>query len=403
MFIEFTFEPKLLFILIYPIFKIPEQFIIKLYIKKDNNLFKIFRLFLCNVFSFIFLLILKCMNKSNKTEIIPDEIERTDERSEIKLADIELQNVSKKNKFKSILFIFLLSLLYAGSYFFNYYVRKTVIIICRNSIGIIYEIIVFYILSLLILKEKYYKHHYLSISIICLTLIGLFIIYVLQVNDSDYSIYNALWYYLVYYSLYGLFDILLKKYFLIYFYSIYFVLLIIGASVCIPMLLYDIIAYFLNKNISGIIIGFIDNTNSVKNVCLFIVHLIFLFISNLGLFWTIYYFTPFHLIICEFILELLNYYIKLIQFKLNGSGTTNIFSFLFATHNIVIFTIVFFINFICSLIFNEIIILKLFKLEYYTKKYIKDRAESDVDNLLMLQDSLNSENDPVEPVNINDN
>ena len=400
MFIEFTFEPKLLFILIYPIFKVSEQPIINLYMKKDNDLFKIFRIFLSNVFSFIFLLILKCKNKSNKNEIITDENEKIEECNEVKLADIEFINTTKKNRIKSILFIFLLSILYAGSYFFNYYVRKTIIIICRNSIGIIYEIIVFYILSLLILKEKYYKHHFLSISIICLTLIILFITYVLQVNDSDYSIYNALWYYLVYYSLYGLFDILLKKYFLVYFYSIYFVLLIIGAFVCIPMLIYDIIAYFLNRNISGVIIGFINNTNSVKSVFLFILHLLFLFISNLGLFWTIYYFTPFHLIICEFILELLNYYIRLIQYKLNGSGTTTIFSFLFTTHNIVIFTIVFFINFICSLIFNEIIILKLFKLEYYTKKYIKFRAESDVNTLMVMQDSLNSDNDLV---NINDN
>ena len=43
--------------------------------------------------------------------------------------------------------------------------------------------------------------------------------------------------------------------------------------------------------------------------------------------------------------------------------------------------------------------MKLFKLEYYTKKYIKFRAESDV-NTLMVQDSLNSDNDLV---NINDN
>ena len=400
MFIEFTFEPKLLFILIYPIFKVSEQPIVNLYIQKDNDLFKIFRIFLSNIFSFIFLLIFKCMNKSTKKEIITIENEKTDEGSDVRLTDIEMQDVSRKIKIKSILFIFLLSLLYAGSYFFNYYVRKPIIIICRNSIGIIYEIIVFYILSLLILKEKYYKHHYLSMSIICLALFILFITYLLQVYDPDYSIANALWYYLVYCSLYGVFDVLLKKYFLIYFYSIYFVLLIIGAFVCIPMLIYDIIAYSFNRNISGVIIGLINNLNSVKKVFLFIVHLLFLFISNLGLFWTIYYFTPFHIIIIEFTLELLNYYIKLIQFKLKGSRTTNIFSVLFETHNIVIFTIVFFINFICSLIFNQIIILKFCKLEYYTKKYIKDRAESDVDALIMAQDSLTSEGDPI---NINDN
>ena len=138
MFIEFTFEPKLLFILIYPIFKVSEQPIINLYMKKDNDLFKIFRIFLSNVFSFIFLLILKCKNKSNKNEIITDENEKIEECNEVKLADIEFINTTKKNRIKSILFIFLLSILYAGSYFFNYYVRKTIIIICRNSIGIIY-------------------------------------------------------------------------------------------------------------------------------------------------------------------------------------------------------------------------------------------------------------------------
>ena len=396
MYIEFSFNLKLLFILIYPIFKISEQPIANQFLKKDNHLFRIFRIFLSNEFSFIFLLIFKCMNKTTKKDITPDEHDKIIEHSEVILADIEL---SKNNKIKSIIFLFLLSIIYVGSYFFNYYVRKTIIIICRNSIGIIFEIIIFYILSLFILKEKYYKHHYLSMSIICATLIGLFISYLLQVNDSDYSIYNAFWYYLAYYSLYGLFDILLKKYFLVYFYSIYFVLLLIGAFTCIPMLIYDIIAFFINKDVSGIIIGFANNVNNVKSIFLFIVHLISLFMSNLGLFWTIYYFTPFHLIICEFILELLNYYIRLIQNKLEKPEKENIFSFLFETNNIIIFSIVFFINLICSLIFNEIIILKFCKLEYYTKNYIKERAETDVDELLSAKDSLNSEN---EPININD-
>ena len=396
MYIEFSFNLKLLFILIYPIFKISEQPIANQFLKKDNHLFRIFRIFLSNEFSFIFLLIFKCMNKTTKKDITPDEHDKIIEHSEVILADIEL---SKNNKIKSIIFLFLLSIIYVGSYFFNYYVRKTIIIICRNSIGIIFEIIIFYILSLYILKEKYYKHHYLSMSIICATLIGLFISYLLQVDDKQYSIYNAFWYYLAYYSLYGLFDILLKKYFLVYFYSIYFVLLLIGAFTCIPMLIYDIIAFFINKDVSGIIIGFANNVNNVKSVFLFIVHLISLFMSNLGLFWTIYYFTPFHLIICEFILELLNYYIRLIQNKLEKPEKENIFSFLFETNNIIIFSIVFFINLICSLIFNEIIILKFCKLEYYTKNYIKERAETDVDELLSAKDSLNSEN---EPININD-
>ena len=120
MFIEFTFEPKLLFILVFPIFKELEKIILKLYIKEDNDkdLFKIFRAFLSNEFSFIFLLIIKCKNKSSKKEIIQEGQEKSEDDI-TELIDIEIKTMSKKNKYKSILFLFLLSILHFGSYVFN--------------------------------------------------------------------------------------------------------------------------------------------------------------------------------------------------------------------------------------------------------------------------------------------
>ena len=396
MFIEFTFNPKLLFILIYPILKESERFISKQFIVKgkDHNLFKIFRLFLCNELSFIFLLIFKCINKTHKEERITIENEINEENGKnddmdneiIRLVDLEKSTVRFKNKIKSYVFLFLLSVLYFGAYIYNYYVRHDILRLCRNSIGIIYEIIILYLLSVFILKEKYYKHHFLSVAIILASLTALFIIYSIKLDDSKYSIFNAFWYYLVHYVLYGTFNILIKKYFLVYFYSIYYVLLLIGAFVCVPVLLYDIIAFFIDKDVSGIIIGFINNVNTVKSVFVFIVDLFFLFASNLGLFWTIYYFTPFHLIISEFFSELLGYYIHLIQFK-NGTDIKQ-GNFLFGSNNIAIFSVIFFINFICSLIFNEIIILKFCNLEYYTKKYIKERAKSNANSFLEEISSL---------------
>ena len=401
MFIEFTFNPKLFFLIIFPISKEVEKFIVPLYLGNDPNLFKIFRAFLSNEFSFIFLLIIKCINKSNKKEIIKEENDKIDE-SDLTIVDIEIKNVKKKNQAKSILFLFLLSLLYFASYLFNYYVREKNVRLCRNSIGIIYELIILYILSKLILKEKYHKHHYLSIAPICISLIVIFIIYLKELKEEKSSIFNAFWYFLVYYSLFGLFNVLIKKYFLLYFYSIYFVLLLIGAFVCIPMLIYDIFAFYLNKDASGVIIGFANNITSVKNFFLFIIDLLFLLMSNLGIFWTVYYFTPFHLIICEFISEIIYYYVRLIQLKTKTGvekETNSDFKFLYEKNNIIIFSIIFFINLICSLIFNEIIILTFCKLEHETKKYIKDRAELDVNSLLKL-DSINIE---TELVNANDN
>ena len=398
MFIEFTFAPKLLSILLFPIFREISKIIGNLYLTKTNEFFDIFRIFFSYEFSFIFLLIFKCKNKSSKKENISDENELKDEQNPIiNLLEEERNIEEKKNKIKSILFLFLLSVLYFGSYMFNYYTWKQNIRLCRNSIGVIYEIIILYVLSLVILKEKYYKHHYISIAPICVSLIVLFIIYLKILDDPNYSIYNAFWYYLIYYFLYCSFDVFLKKYFLVYIYSIYFIILVIGAFIFIPMLLYDIIAYFINKDASGIIIGLKNNVNSVKNVFLFIVDLLLSFITNLGIYWTIYYFTPFHLIICEFISEIIYYYVQLIQYKINGK--TN-FPYLYETNNIIIFSFIFFINLLCSLIFNEIIILKFCKLEYYTKKYIKDRAASEVSSLLIEQDSAISDNGEV---NVNDN
>ena len=393
MLIEFSFDPKLLYILIFPLFREIEKIFEKLFYIRINKLFNLFRVFLSNEFAFIFLLIFKFMNKSTKKENIIDENEKNDEPNSAILVDIEINSAKKKNKIKSILFLFLLSALIFGSYIFNYFTWKENIRQCRNSIGLIYEILILYILSLLILKEKYYKHHYISIAPICVSLIVLFIKYLKQFDNPEYSIYNVFWYYLVYYVLYCSFDVLLKKYFLVYFYSIYFVLLIIGAIVCIPLLIYDIVAYFVNKDASGIIIALIDNINSFTRFLLFLVDLIFTFIANLGLFWTIYYFTPFHLIICEFISELIFYYIQLIQFKVYGNAN---FQFLYETNNIIIFSVIFFINILCSFIFNEIIILKFCKLEYYTKKYIKDRAQNDVDSLFVKNDSIKSENELID-------
>ena len=124
---------------------------------------------------------------------------------------MELQNASKKNKIKSFLFLIFLSIMYSGAYFFNTFVAYKNIKLSRNTIGIIFEIIVFYILSILILKEKYFKHHLLCSIIIIIALIVLFICYFKDLNKGQYSIFNAFWYYFVYYLLYGVFNIFLKK------------------------------------------------------------------------------------------------------------------------------------------------------------------------------------------------
>ena len=193
MFIEFSFDPKLLFLLVFPIFKQLAKFVGEKYIKKDRILFRTYRIFLS------FELSIKCKNKSSKKEIISDENEKNYEHknSENKLIDIELKRVAKKNKIKSFLFLLLLSAIYISSYLFNYLVGNDHIKFSRNSIGIIYEIIQFYVLSKLILKEKYYRHHHVSTLIICVSLLVLFINYSVQIEIKD-DYYNLFWYFFIY-------------------------------------------------------------------------------------------------------------------------------------------------------------------------------------------------------------
>ncbi len=49
----------------------------------------------------------------------------------------------------------------------------------------------------------------------------------------------------------------------------------------------------------------------------------------------------------------------------------------YSTNNIVIYSIVYFINIFCCLVFNEVIILNFCNLDYNTKKRIKERMRID--------------------------
>ena len=109
---------------------------------------------------------------------------------------------------------------------------------------------------------------------------------------------------------------------------------------------------------------------------------------------TIYYFTPFHFIISEFISELLKYYINMILFY--SHDKTGNYDFIYETNNMIVFSFVFLINLLCSLVFNEIIILKFYYFEYYTKKYIKKRARIDYSSLITIEESSNDSNNEID-------
>ena len=143
----------------------------------------------------------------------------------------------------------------------------------------------------------------------------------------------------------------------------------------------------MNPDISGIISGFRDNIKSIGEAFLFILDLILQDIWNLGIWLTVYYLTPCHYFISEYISEYVYYMIEA-----RDKNYKNFYS----TTNVVIFSICYFINFLCCLIFNEVVILNFCGLDYNTKKRINQRISkesNEIRNLHNLIEMDDSEND----------
>ena len=127
-------------------------------------------------------------------------------------------------------------------------------------------------------------------------LIAIFIISFPYLINILYSVA----YFLISEFIFALYDVLIKKYMDISFKTPYFIMLYVGVIVIAFLLIYDIIAYFVNPGVSGIIIGFLNNLNSIEDIIFFILDLILQYIWNLGIWLLIYYFSPCHYFISDF-------------------------------------------------------------------------------------------------------
>ena len=373
MLIEFSkFNIKLLVILIFPVFRTIERFITISYITKDNSIFDAFRYFLSHLFAIFLLMIYHKKNKKRKSSINPSQLIEGDDVNFKTLSDenvtslIEImEKENKKNrKTKSIIFLIGLSLngLFCFLYrtIFNYQVQDFEFE--RQSMLIFFDIGLFILLSYIILKQRLYKHHILSMILMGFVLFILFIITIKYILIGKNFLFSAIYFFFYSFS-FGLYDVLIKKYMNDYYKNPYFITFYTGIIDTILLLIFEIFAYFLNRDISGIIIGFQNNINSVINVFEYILTLIFEFLWVLGIKLTIYYFTPCHHIISEYISEYI-YYIK---------NVINSDKEFYSASNAIIFTIAYLINFFCCLVFNEVIILNFWKLDYNTKKRIRER------------------------------
>ena len=139
----------------------------------------------------------------------------------------------------------------------------------------------------------------------------------------------------------------------------YFIMLIIGVIDGTLLLIFDIITFSVNPDNDGIIKGFNDSINNIGKVFALILYLILKFFQNLGFWLTIYYYSPCHTFISEYISNFV-FYVKEVIKKEDEFYSTKT--------NAIIFIISYIFITFFMLIFNEVIIINICRMDYYTKK-----------------------------------
>ena len=142
----------------------------------------------------------------------------------------------------------------------------------------------------------------------------------------------------------------------------YFIMLIIGVIDGTLLLIFDIITFSVNPDNDGIIKGFNDSINNIGKVFALILYLILKFFQNLGFWLTIYYYSPCHTFISEYISNFV-FYVKEVIKKEDEFYSTKT--------NAIIFIISYIFITFFMLIFNEVIIINICRMDYYKKKELE--------------------------------
>ena len=366
---------KLIYVFIFPIFGVLHNRFRDKYLKLYYEYFNIFLYYLSYLFSFIFLIIIKFINKK-KPKVTMDQ-NKADENDDINSDSESIDSkdiISKYNKFQKKVFIIkntiIILFLCAASLAYNHFNYEA--FIDKKTIGIAYKIPEFFLLSYLILKYKYYIHHYITLGLNTLTMISKYAINIYQSDSKDTVPYH-LWFYFLFSISYVLLLVTGKFYMNKFYVSPYFIMLLIGIIMSVTLFVISLIKYWVTSE-SDIFTGFQNNVNSLEYFGYFVIDIITQFIYYTGLWITVYYFSPCHTIISENMIEIMYYmydYSNNKKYWINKGFLVNFY----------LFPIFLIINLIFSLIFNEIIIIKWCKFDYYTKIRILERERVEQNNL----------------------
>ena len=257
----------------------------------------------------------------------------------------------------------------------------------KLNISVLIEVILLIIFSYNFLGLKIHSHQVFSFIIIFICLTTFFLKSLLYEEKGiviKYLIEDIANYFLVQ-LVYCLSDVLGKKYLNTYLDSPYLLLFKMGIVGIVPIIIYGIIIEFLN----------IDNEDHKIFSCFkkiffpfYLIDLIFTILYEIGIWLTIYYFSPCHYIVFEMISDFIEVLLTIFIKNDQNKGFDESYDIVQKITFYVLYPILIFI----VLVFNEVIILNFCGLSYNTKAKIREREKSDIDSNIINQDLMDSEN-----------
>ena len=395
---------KIILPLLYPLF-----YEVRRIIHKDNDkvLFEFFMNFSGYLFSGIIYLIIKFRMGRVKSEMIEQIDNNKDEVSEnnikeksakiihvytaknqIPLLQLQKEQLNKKKIRNQYLFLLLLVFIFLTPMFLDSYIffEDGLNFGTSSSVSLFFFIFFYILLSLLILGDKLYSHQIFSIIIIVISIVTITVLFFIK-EDLSLNILTNIVIIIIVTCLFALFNILQKKYYNIYMDSPYHFMFIIGLFAMSLILLYEIftvIIFGIDRSFNGIFYQFDKNFEKYNGlyILIFIGDVLSDFLLVAGIQLTIYYFTPCHFIISESTSQIISTFVN--------DTIEN-----FPVYEKVIIYFLFIIIFFATLIYNEVLIIKICSLNKNTKKYIDLRQRYELEDLIKLIEIDSLEEDEV--------
>lgn len=411
MIIEFgQVKLRLLILLIYPIGIFFARYLTIDFI--SNPLYYLFLFFISHFLALTPIVIYKIKNALSKTEkksedVDDQETSKYELKSSLKSDDPDLKNQIEilkgqiehnKRKDKILLFL-LIALLYFLSYLFFYYFNYITNTKFYGNISMVTEVLYFSLFNWAIFGNKMYSHHLFSMILITIGILALYILLIIQYIDKndDYDAWNDFIFpTLLNFIVYCIFCYCLikTKYFMEKYFIISYYLIVYLGIFCIGLLIIiEPITFFIPCNYEMVICdeknkrfaGIITALSNIDNYSIFIFYslglIVTLFMTCLGLWLTVKNLSPCHFLTSDSIITFeLNILFDIVYRE--KKLIRNVFFYIFSI--IIIFG---------CLIYNEIIVINICKLNFNTRKQIIKRQSKDIKNLnYELPDYTNIDN-----------